>query len=106
MRSRVSGVTARAVTPAVGHGSRVGRDRLGLLAFVAPATVFVAIFYLYPIAYNAVMSVQRFTAASFVTGEAPFVGLGNFSTLLSRSDFWTIAVNTVVFTVGSIVFQF
>lgn len=67
---------------------------------------FVAVFYLYPIAKNVAMSFQGYTATSFVTGEAPFVGLGNFSRLLTFSDFRSSAINTVIFSVGSIVFQF
>lgn len=82
------------------------REQVWLLAFLAPAAIFVVIFYLYPIANNLAMSVQNFTARSFVTGEAPFVGLANFERLFSFSDFRTSSINTVIFTVGSIGFQF
>jgi multiple sugar transport system permease protein len=82
------------------------RERWSLIGFLAPACVFVAVFYLYPIAYNVTMSLQQFTARSFVTGEAPFVGLQNFARLLSFSDFRTAAINTIVFTLGSILGQF
>jgi multiple sugar transport system permease protein len=82
------------------------RERVALLVFLAPAIAFCLIFYLYPIVYNVTMSLQHYTARSFVTGEAPFVGLQNFARILSFSDFRTAALNTVVFSVGSIVFQF
>jgi multiple sugar transport system permease protein len=84
----------------------VQRQRLALYAFLVPAAIFVAVFYLYPIAYNARMSVQEFTARSFVTGEAPFVGLDNFRRLFSFADFRKTAVNSVIFTAGSLFFQF
>jgi multiple sugar transport system permease protein len=82
------------------------RDRLGLVAFLAPVAVFIAVFYLYPIAFNLSMSVELYTARSFVTGEAPFVGLQNFARLLSFSDFRTASINTATFTLGSLAFQF
>jgi len=81
-------------------------QRTHLLAFLAPAIAYCLIFYAYPVIYNLTMSVEQYTARSFVTGEAPFVGLQNFQRLLSFSDFRTAAVNTVVFTAVSIVFQF
>jgi multiple sugar transport system permease protein len=82
------------------------RERMALYVFLVPATTFVVVFYLYPIAYNTRMSLQEFTARSFVTGEAPFVGLDNFRRLFSFSDFRTTTVNSVIFTAGSLFFQF
>jgi len=84
----------------------VRRNQLAMLGFLLPAALFVALFYVYPMAYNVSMSLRAYTASSFVTGEAPFVGLGNFMRLLSLSDFRTIAINTLLFTIGSIAFQF
>jgi multiple sugar transport system permease protein len=81
-------------------------ERIGLGLFLVPAVVFMVIFYAYPIAYNFLMSVQRYTARSFVTGEAPFVGLANFEQLVGMRDFWSIVASTVVFTVVSIAAQF
>ena len=82
------------------------RDRLAGLLFLVPAIVYVALFYVYPIIFNFVMSVERYTAKSFVTGEAPFVGLGNFERLVSNPAFSTSIWNTIVFTLGSLFFQF
>jgi multiple sugar transport system permease protein len=82
------------------------RDELIGYLFMLPAILFVIIFYLYPILNNVVMSFQRYTAKSFVTGEAPFIGFGNFDRLFSNSDFKVAVLNTIVFTVGSIFFQF
>ena len=71
-----------------------------------PAAIFVLVFYVYPIVNNVVMSFQRYTAKSFVTGEAPFIGFGNFERLFGNPDFRVAILNTVVFTVGSLFFQF
>src|SRR5437773_300323 len=49
------------------------RHQLIGLLFLLPALVFVAVFYVYPILLNIVMSFERYTARSFVTGEAPFI---------------------------------
>lgn len=71
-----------------------------------PAAIFVLVFYVYPIINNVVMSFQRYTPKSFVTGEAPFIGIGNFERLFGNPDFRVAILNTVVFTVGSLFFQF
>jgi multiple sugar transport system permease protein len=52
------------------------------------------------------MSLQEYTARSFVTGEAPFVGFENFTRLFSFSDFPSTSWNSAIFTVGSLFFQF
>src|SRR5258708_6624373 len=107
VRRRRAGEAANAASPVPRRADRSAPpEQLALLAFLAPATAFVAVFYLYPIAKNVAMSLQAYTATSFVTGEAPFVGLGNFSRLLTFSDFRSSAINTVIFCVGSLVFQF
>jgi multiple sugar transport system permease protein len=82
------------------------RDRLISFLFLVPALIFVVVFYVYPILYNILMSVTRYTAKSFVTGEAPFVGLDNFQRLVAHPSFGTSVSNTIVFTLGSLFFQF
>src|SRR6266849_2286535 len=81
-------------------------DRLLGLAFLLPAALYVLAFYVYPLIYNFLMSVGHYTAKSFVTGEAPFVGLGNFRRLVSDPEFGTAVWNTIVFAVASLFFQF
>jgi multiple sugar transport system permease protein len=82
------------------------REQLTSLLFLVPVVIFVFIFYGYPILNNILMSFQRFTAKSFVTGEAPFIGLRNFERLVSNPDFKVAVLNTIVFTLGSLFFQF
>ncbi len=103
----VDGAAAIAAAPPIHRAaSWKRRNELACYLFMLPAAIFVLVFYLYPIINNIVMSFQRYTARSFVTGEAPFIGLGNFERLFSNPDFKVAMLNTVVFTVGSLFFQF
>jgi multiple sugar transport system permease protein len=103
----VEGAAANVAAPSFRWMRRWQRREwlIGLL-FLVPAAVYVVAFYVYPILYNSLMSVSRYTAKSFVTGEAPFVGLDNFNRLVNHPDFNTAVWNTVVFTLGSIICQF
>ena len=82
------------------------RHQLVGLLFLLPAIVFVAVFYVYPILLNIIMSFERYTARAFVTGDAPFIGFGNFARLFSNPDFTVAVQNTLVFPLGSLIFQF
>lgn len=82
------------------------RQRLAALGFVLPAVAYVAVFFGYPLVDNLVMGFQDYTIASFYTGSAPFVGLRNYAAVVRDPVFGTAVVNTVLFTVGSIVCQF
>jgi multiple sugar transport system permease protein len=75
-------------------------------AFLLPAVAYVVVFFGYPLAANLVMSTQDYTVKSFYTGEAPFVGLANYAAVLTDPLFSTAVLDTVLFTAGSLVFQF
>jgi len=104
VRSGKGAATFAAPSPRLPGWQR--RDRRISFLFLVPALIFVLVFYVYPIAYNILMSVTRYTAKSFVTGEAPFVGLGNFQRLVNHPSFGTSVSNTIAFTLGSLFFQF
>ncbi|MFB7677022.1 carbohydrate ABC transporter permease [Kitasatospora purpeofusca] len=74
--------------------------------FVAPAATYLLLFFGYPIVDNLVMSLQQYTVTSFYTGDAPFVGLRNYRTVLSSPDFPRTLLTTAVFTAGSLLGQF
>lgn len=74
--------------------------------FVVPVWVYVLCFYVYPLASNVKMGFQNYSVASFYTGQAPFVGFANYTALLRGPQFMSIVVNTVLFTLGSLAFQF
>jgi len=103
----VGGAVANAAAPRLSRvfGWKQRHQVIGIL-FLLPALIFVAIFYVYPIIFNVVMSFQRYTAKSFVQGDAPFIGFGNFVRLFSNPDFGVAVQNTIVFTIGSLFFQF
>jgi multiple sugar transport system permease protein len=105
--SIVRGAAASAAAPTSPSSlSWKRRHQLTGLFFLLPAVIYVAIFYVYPIVLNVTMSFQRYTARSFVTGEAPFIGFRNFDRLFSNPDFTVALQNTLVFTLGSLIFQF
>jgi sugar ABC superfamily ATP binding cassette transporter, membrane protein len=67
---------------------------------------FLALFFGYPIVKNVTMSLQEYTTRTFYTGQAPFVGVANYASVIGSSIFTTALGNTVLFTVGSIAGQF
>jgi multiple sugar transport system permease protein len=76
------------------------------LAFAAPLLVYLAVFYAYPLFENVSMSLRRFTRATFVSGEAPYVGLDVFDEVVTSAEFWPIVWQTAVFVLVSLAFQY
>jgi multiple sugar transport system permease protein len=105
-------VSTRIKVQKVVRGARARRSiRLRSFAarrylFVLPAVIFLLIFFAYPVADNVVTSFQDVGIASFVSGNAPFVGFANYSHVLQTLVFQEAARNTALFAVFSIVFQF
>ncbi|WP_442811125.1 carbohydrate ABC transporter permease [Streptomyces sp. NBC_01217] len=82
------------------------RESIAHWMFVLPAAAYLLLFFGYPLVKNVVMSLQQYTTTTFYTGAAPFVGLQNYSEILSSDLFSEAALTTVLFTAGSIVGQF
>lgn len=101
-----------AVAAAAGRPEPQGRRRRvqpttwAGLAFAAPLLVYLVVFYAYPLYENVSMSLHRYTRATYVTGEAPFVGLDIYREVIGSSQFWTIVWQTTVFVVASLLFQY
>nr|WP_258070573.1 sugar ABC transporter permease [Pseudoclavibacter sp. AY1F1] len=74
--------------------------------FLAPAILYVVAFFGYPVVKNLIMSFQDYSTRTFFTGEAPWVGFENYAEVLGSNLFGTTLLNTVLFTVGSIIGQF
>lgn len=91
---------------AAGAAAGRGRPRWTAVAFIVPAWLYVLVFYVYPLAGNVRMGFEDYTVTSFYTGAAPFVGLRNYAKVIADSAFAGTVLNTVLFTVGSLVFQF
>lgn len=71
--------------------------------FVLPSIVFLAVFVAYPV-IDAVRLSLMFV--DFATDETRFVGLANFSQMLRDQKTPVVAINTVVWTIGSLAGQF
>lgn len=95
-----------ALTPGARRAPSRRRQRLLELCFLLPAVAYMLLFFGYPIVKNVVMGFQNYTTSTFFTGEAPWVGIDNYSKVVSSAVFSKAAVNTAVFTVGSIAGQF
>ena len=85
---------------------KVTREAVTRLLFVAPAGLFLVLFFGYPVVKNITMSLQDYTTKTFFTGEAPWVGLANYATVVNSNLFGPAMVNTALFTIGSIAGQF
>jgi multiple sugar transport system permease protein len=85
---------------------RLDRATLTRAGFILPAVAYTAIFFGYPLVRNVILSFQDYGISSLYTGTAPFNGVANYTHLFADPTFRTAALNTVVFVVGSLVFQF
>ncbi|MFG2947093.1 carbohydrate ABC transporter permease [Streptomyces adustus] len=82
------------------------RRTLAQWGFVAPAVLFMLLFFGYPLVRNVVMSFQHYTPSTFFTGKAPFNGLDNWRNVFGDDLFGKALWQTIVFTIGSLVGQF
>lgn len=81
-------------------------DNVGYL-FVMPAFIYMMFFVGYPIISNFILSVQDVTVGNLKSGIRPFVGLENYRHLFLEDGVLVRAlINTLVFTVGCLIFQF
>ncbi|MCX4624214.1 carbohydrate ABC transporter permease [Streptomyces albogriseolus] len=99
---------AAAPGKAAAPGPARARLRRGLVrwGFVAPAVVFMLLFFGYPLVRNVVMSFQHYTPKTFFTGEAPFNGADNWSSVFQDALFGKALWHTLLFTAGSLLGQF
>ena len=74
--------------------------------FSLPGLVFLALFLAYPLLYNAWTSVHDVGLRSLLGGPAPFDGLANYRAVVADPAFWHAVRVSLVFTAGSLVFQF
>ncbi|MFF9671151.1 carbohydrate ABC transporter permease [Streptomyces eurythermus] len=102
-------VTARGAAPTAGVPAAARprhRRRLAQWGFVAPAVLFMLLFFGYPLVRNVVMSFQHYTPKTFFTGEAPLNGFDNWSAVFRDALFGKALWHTLVFTAGSLLGQF
>ncbi|MFJ4167173.1 carbohydrate ABC transporter permease [Microbacterium sp. NPDC089698] len=111
---RPAGSSGRAARPARPHpapgaGGRRrttfrARHALTILAFLAPAIVFVCWFTYLPMLQGARMAFLDYNLWDLTS--TPFVGFDNFAKVLADPVFPTVAGNTVLWVIGSLVPQF
>jgi multiple sugar transport system permease protein len=102
-QTQVSGSAGKAVYSA----KRPARGRgLSRYLFVAPALIFLSLTMIYPIFSNLRMSVYDVTVSTFLSNNAAFVGLDNYVHVITDPAFQRALSHSVLFTVGSLVFQF
>jgi multiple sugar transport system permease protein len=107
--ARTSDVVGAVSAPATPRRHRLTsrrRQRTVELLFLLPAVAYLVAFFGYPIVKNVLMGFQHYTSSTFFTGVAPWVGLDNYSAVVHSAVFSKAAVNTLLFTVGSIAGQF
>ncbi|MER6242136.1 carbohydrate ABC transporter permease [Streptomyces griseorubiginosus] len=75
-------------------------------AFLAPVTLYLALFYAYPLYRNLDLSLRDYTVRSFVEGDAPFTGLANYRKIFDDPTFAPALLHTAVFTAVCLVFQY
>ncbi len=96
------GAGAKGVRPRTGRQFNV-RAALTILAYLAPAFVFVIIFTYYPLVVGGQMAFRKWSLWDLTS--TPFVGLGNFQTLIADPMFGKVMLNSVIWVVCSLVPQ-
>lgn len=81
-------------------GQWLDNEAIAAWLFLAPASILMAVFILWPIAYLFYLS---FTRGSFTRSGMEWIGLANYQRLLSSPDFWQVIGNTIYFTAGTVI---
>ncbi|CAM5737514.1 Sugar ABC transporter permease OS=Streptomyces tendae OX=1932 GN=GUR47_05785 PE=3 SV=1 [Streptomyces tendae] len=88
---------AAATGPTGGRGGRDGRGSPWPYLLIAPAVLGMLYLLLYPLARAVLISLQDFRLRQLILGDADFVGLRNYRTLLGDPQFWEVVRRTFVF---------
>ncbi|MBE5904135.1 MAG: sugar ABC transporter permease [Pseudobutyrivibrio sp.] len=80
-------------------------DNVGLL-FILPAFIYMAIFVGYPILSNIILSLKDVSVRNLANGDQHFIGFTNYMEIFADEVFKTSLLNTLLFTVACLVFQF
>ncbi|MHA6523649.1 carbohydrate ABC transporter permease [Tessaracoccus sp. G1721] len=98
---RGAGVRSARPAPRRRFTRRMG---LQILAFLAPAFVVVGVFTYYPMLMGSQMAFRQWSLWDLT--NTPWVGLGNFATLMADPLFPKVMLNSLIWVVGSLVPQF
>ena len=80
-----------------------GRQRLLPYALLLPALLITGAVLAYPLGKLVALSLQRYGLEQLIAGKGSFVGLDNFTALLTDGLFWQVVARTLVFTVVNVV---
>ena len=103
--SALNETTRRAVAPYRVPARRLRLLRSSRYLFIVPAIAYLAVLLFYPLGYTGYLSVFDVNAANFLNGTSQFVGLDNYAIFISSPAFVASLSITIVFTVGSLIFQ-
>ncbi|HEX2913202.1 MAG TPA: sugar ABC transporter permease [Chloroflexia bacterium] len=82
------------------------RKKSGPYLFLLPAILFLLVFLVYPVTSMVLFSFQEVNLRTLASGDTPFVGFDNYSKPLNDPNFLSSLVTSLIFTVGSIFFQY
>ncbi|BCE03994.1 hypothetical protein RSC2_01974 [Bacillus paralicheniformis] len=71
-----------------------------------PAVLFMLALIGYPLIYNIILSFQNVSLANIASKDISFIGIDNYQRLAQDKVFWASLKNTLLYTAGSVVFQF
>jgi multiple sugar transport system permease protein len=74
--------------------------------FILPALIFMLFFIAYPIISNIILSMQEVTVMTLAMPNKPFIGFDNYFRLFNDEVLRSSIFNTLIFTLGSLIFQF
>lgn len=94
-------------TQTVRRGRSLSARRTGAgYVMSAPALLFLGATMLFPLAYNFWTSVHDVAIGDLITGDWQFSGADNYDSVVSEGAFWHAMRISLVFTAGSLFFQF
>ncbi|GAB3232357.1 sugar ABC transporter permease [Glycomyces halotolerans] len=74
--------------------------------FAAPLLAYLVVFYAYPLWRNIELSLHDYTVRAFVQGDPAFAGFEKYAEVFASDSFPTALLNTALFTLVSIGFQY
>ncbi|MFB5662972.1 carbohydrate ABC transporter permease [Alteribacillus sp. HJP-4] len=72
-------------------------------SFILPAIVFLSLFLIYPVLYNINLSFRDITIRNLIQGDQLFIGMDNYTTVLTDPLFIKALTNSLLFTLATLV---
>ncbi len=88
-----------------GNAKQLNPNKFKDYTFLLPSALFLLAFLVYPILYNILLSFKDINIGNLIQGEQPFVGIENYITVLKDPLFGKALVNSLIFTVATIIFS-